>query len=124
MEVRQELLFNMTAAYNYDESKEKCSWSCLLGIECGFLSFPWETTRLWAGRATERTAIGLALIIGARSRGTSPRLVSNLPWAEKRAACSATENKCLLAGDEFRNPFTDGVNVNRDDSRENDILKY
>ena len=31
--MRQELLFNMTAVYNYDESKEKCSWSCLLGIE-------------------------------------------------------------------------------------------
>ena len=39
MEVRQELLFNMTAAYNYDESKEKCSWSCLLGIEGGIFKF-------------------------------------------------------------------------------------
>ena len=44
--MRQELLFNMTAAYNYDESKEKCSWSCLLGIEGEFLSLPWEATRL------------------------------------------------------------------------------
>ena len=67
MEVRQELLFNVTAAYNYDESKEKCGWSYLLGMECGFLSFPWETTRLWAARATKRTAIGLALIISATS---------------------------------------------------------
>ena len=32
-------------------------------MECGFLSFPWETTRLWAARATERAAIGLELII-------------------------------------------------------------
>ena len=45
------------------------------------------------------------------------------PWAEKRAACSATENKCLLTGDEFRNQFTDGFSVNRDDSRGNDILR-
>ena len=44
--MRQELLFNVNAACNYDESKEKGSWRCLLGIECGFLSFPWETTWL------------------------------------------------------------------------------
>ena len=30
MEVRQELLLNVTAAYNYDESKEKCSWTSVL----------------------------------------------------------------------------------------------
>ena len=47
-----------------------------------------------------------------------------LSWAEKRAVCSATENKCLLAGDEFRNPFTDSFNVIRDDSRGDDISKY
>ena len=35
---------------------------------------------------------------------------------EKRAACSA--------GDEFRNLYTDGFNENREDWRENDILKY
>ena len=35
MDVRQELLFNMTAAYNYDKSNEKCSWSCLLAMESG-----------------------------------------------------------------------------------------
>ena len=46
------------------------------------------------------------------------------PRAEKRAACSTTKNKCLLAGDEFRNPNTDGFNDNRDDSRGNDISKY
>ena len=57
-----------------------------------------------------------------RPCGTSPRLVSNIPRVEKRAACSATKNKCLLAGDEFRYPYTDGFNDNRDDSRENDIL--
>ena len=53
-----------------------------------------------------------------------PDLSQTFPWAEKRAACSATENKCLLAGDEFRNPYTDGFNVDRDDSRGKDILKY
>ena len=47
-----------------------------------------------------------------------------LPRAEKRAACSATKNRCLLAGDELRNPYTDGFNDNRDNSRGNDILKY
>ena len=59
----QELLFSVIDAYNYDESNEKCSWSCLLAIESGSLSFPWETGRLWAARASERSAIGLALII-------------------------------------------------------------
>ena len=38
-----------------------------MGMECGFLSFPWETTRLLAARASERTAIGLAMIISAKS---------------------------------------------------------
>ena len=47
-----------------------------------------------------------------------------LSWAEKRAVCSAIESKCLLAGDEFRNPFTDSFNVIRDDSRGDDISKY
>ena len=46
------------------------------------------------------------------------------PRAEKRAACSASKNKCLLSGDEFKNSYTDCFDDNRDDSRKNDISKY
>ena len=63
MEVRQELLFNVTTACNNDENNENCSWSCLLGMENGSLSFPWATTSLWAERASKRFAIGVALLI-------------------------------------------------------------